>query len=142
MAARLKVNPPQSGLSHIYNVTLHVGGAKTCSNLADDVMLVQFFLRELVPQLGGDRKVQELPIVNGKFDGLTGFWIYHWQNSGEGSTAVDGVISPAKGLTYSNSKAWVISQLNFVYKKHFPQRFDRIPDTPEFTPSLRASLRV
>lgn len=142
MAARLRLNPAQSGLSHIYNVTLHVGGTKSCSNLHDDVMLVQFFLRELVPKFGSDRKVQELPALSGKFDGLTGFWIYHWQNSGEGSTEIDGVISPAKGLTYSSSKAWVIAQLNFSYKKVFPDRFDRIPDTPEFSPSLRASLRA
>jgi hypothetical protein len=85
--------------------------------------------------------VQELPSLTGKIDAVTSYWIYHLQNSAGSSGTVDGVVSPAKGITYSAVQAWTIAQLNFNFKKFFPDRFDRIPEEPRLSPTLRASLR-
>ena len=128
-------------MSFIYNITSHVGGQRTCPNQADDVMLAQFFMREVVAKIAPDRTVRELPQVNGKMDAITAFWIYHCQNVEGGSMQIDGIMSPAKGLTYG-SRAWLISVLNFHYKKYFPDKFDKLADHHEFSPSLRASLKV
>lgn len=141
MACKLKINPPNQGMSFLYNVTTHVGDARTCPNLPDDVQLVQFLIRELVPKFDatGGRKIQELPRLTGQFDALTGFWIYNMQSSNEDIVTVDGIVSPAKGMMYGG-KAWLIAGLNFKYKQFFPERFDKLHLHAELSPSLRASL--
>lgn len=141
MACKLRINPPSQGLNFIYNVSSHVGDARTCPNLKDDVQLVQFLLREVVPKLDptGGRKIQELPRPSGQFDVLTGFWIYNMQSSNEDIVTVDGIVSPAKGVSYG-SKAWLIAGLNFKYKQFFPDRFEKLHLHPELSPTLRASL--
>src|SRR5229473_1576572 len=120
MASRLEFGRPQpllNGLSFIYNVSEHVGpkfisGAVRSSspllkvtNPFDDVQLVQFFLNAV-----GDPKVALTPTPTGVFDVQTGFWIYHQQNLFGGGD-VDGVVSPAKGVTFAG-KFYFIGILN------------------------------
>lgn len=140
MAYKMAFRSQQYGLTYIYNVTKHVGwDPDKCPNLPDDVALVQFFLRELMPKMGPrTAAVCGLPAVTSRFDAGTGFWIYHLQ---QGTTGMDGIISPAKGVLYGGD-AWLISKLNYHFKKHFPQRFDRLADEPDLPLTLRATLRI
>ncbi|MBL8179171.1 MAG: hypothetical protein JNK48_31130 [Bryobacterales bacterium] len=141
MACKLRFNQPNQGLNFIYNVSAHVGDARTCPNLSDDVQLVQFFIKELIPKFdpGGGRKIKELPRVNGQFDAVTGFWIYNVQSSNEDVVQVDGIVSPAKGVMYG-VKAWTIAGLNYKYKQFFPEKFDKLHLNPELSPALRAAI--
>lgn len=141
MACKLKFSHPNQGMSFIYNVSSHVGDSRTCPNLPDDVQLIQFLIRELIPKLdaSGGRKIRELPRLTGQFDALTGFWIYNIQSSNEDVVKVDGVISPAKGVTYG-AKAWTIAGLNYKYKQFYPDKYDKLHLHPELSPTLRASL--
>lgn len=143
MACRLKFSQTNQGLNFIYNVSGHVGDARSCPNAPDDVQLVQFFIKELIPKFdpAGGRKIKELPRVTGQFDALTGFWIYNVQSSNEEVVQVDGIISPAKGVMYG-VKAWTIAGLNYKYKQFFPDRFEKLHLNPELSPTLRASIAV
>lgn len=138
MAFKMNIRSTQFGLSYIYNVSRHVGAdVDRCANLHDDVALVQFLFKEVMPKVAPVNSQWGLPKVTGQFDAATGFWIYHAQSGG---STRDGIVSPAKGVTYGVD-AWMISKLNYQFKQHFPQRFERLADDPELPMSLRASLK-
>lgn len=139
MAFKMRFPSQQYGLTYIYNVTHHVGcNADKCPNQADDVALVQFFLKETMPKVAPLNSQWGLPKVTGQFDAVTGFWIYHSQN---GKPGMDGIVSPAKGVVYG-ADAWLIAKLNYHFKMHFPERFDRLAEERELPLTLRASLKL
>lgn len=140
LAQRLKFASPDNGLAHIYNVSARVGAPKSCPNQPDDVQLVQLFLRDLMPVMAKGSSIQQYPTLSGRMDAVTAFWIYHLQNSSGEITTVDGIVSPAQGVGFGQ-KVWFISGLNYKYNQYFPDRFNKLPENPELSPSLRASLR-
>jgi hypothetical protein len=134
---------PQEGLSFIYNVSSKVGPLQSDPNQPDDVMLVQYLLKKVLQgqQMPATPGVA-FPTATGRFDTATGFWIYRVQSSFRNfGNVIDGVVSPARGLFYGPSTAWTIAILNFKFKGYFPREFDNLPNNPELSPSLRASLR-
>ncbi|MFN7934088.1 MAG: hypothetical protein U0R19_12230 [Bryobacteraceae bacterium] len=140
MAQKLTALQPIAGMNYIYNVSSHVGCRRKCPNNPDDVQLVQFFIREIVPRFYESQIIPELPRLTGQIDGITAFYIYDIQRMGGTSMEVDGIVSPARGLVYAGSHPWLISVLNFKYKSFFPDLYDKIPFHPELRPTLRASL--
>lgn len=131
---------PQNGLSFIWNVSQHVGWKKTCPNRPTDVELCQFLLKELVEKgIIGSTVIgsAKAPQVNGVFDSTLGFWIYLEQDT-PGATA-DGVISPAKGISYG-ANVWLITWLNNQYRKAFPQSYETLHLDSRLSMGLRAEL--
>ncbi|MCW5965088.1 MAG: hypothetical protein KIT83_13700 [Bryobacterales bacterium] len=138
MAFKMNFRSTQHGLSYIYNVSRHVGAdVDRCPNLHDDVALVQFLFKEVMPKIAPVNSQWGLPKVTGQFDAVTGFWIYQSQRAAQ---TRDGVVSPAKGVSYGVD-AWLIAKLNYQFKQQFPQRFERLADDLELPLSLRASLK-
>jgi hypothetical protein len=137
MAQRLKLGQNPAGLTFIYNVSQKVGYKQ--SNLPEDVQLVQFLLRE-ISRGRPDLHLLGLPNVTGRFDSVTGFYVYLWQHYAH-RPVIDGVVSPAHGLTYTASAAWVIVDLNASYRNLSKQGFETLHTNPELSPALRASIQ-
>jgi hypothetical protein len=137
MAQRLTLGKNPVGLTFIYNVSQKVGYKQ--SNLPDDVQLVQFFLRE-IGRTRPDVQMLGLPQPTGKFDALTGFYVYLWEHYAH-RPVIDGIVSPAHGLTYAPQAAWVITDLNASYRNISKQGFETLHLNPELSPTLRASIQ-
>jgi hypothetical protein len=142
MAYKLVLPYPQKGMTFLWNVSQHVGALKTCPNRTTDVELCQFFFKELVDggfigsTIVGSAKAPIIQ-VNGVFDSVLGFWIYLEQDVP--GAVKDGIISPAKGVSYGTSM-WLISWLNGTYRKHFPDAFANLDKDIRLSPGLRADL--
>ena len=142
MAYKFVLPYPQQGLPFIWNVSQHVGYKKTCPNRTTDVELCQFFFRQLADagdigeSVVGTAKMPKIS-VNGIFDAVLGFWIYLEQDT-PGAT-MDGVISPAKGVSYG-SNIWLITWLNVRFQKNFPEAFLTLDKDPRLSAALRADL--
>lgn len=121
MARLQPINPPFQGISVIVNVNNRVGPKET--NSPDDVKVVQRLL-----QMAGKGQVFSsevgLPAVTGRFDAVTGFWIFRIQSVRKRSSPnqiVDGVASPAQAAgAYSPGSPWMIVILNSLAKEHDP----------------------
>jgi hypothetical protein len=138
MAGRLKLAANPTGMTFIYNVSQRVGFKE--ANLPDDVQLVQFFLREEMKSRA-DLLPLGIPTLSGKFDAVTGFYLYLWQNKAK-RPIVDGVVSPAHGVHYggSASSVWLIVDLNNVFRTAKPAEFEKLHENPELRASLRAAI--
>lgn len=122
VARILALNPPFRGMSTIVNVLQRVGPQEP--NDVADVRVVQ----RLIAMAGRGSSVSRigLPAVTGSFDAATGFWIYHLQNVQRRShpqQIVDGIVSPARGSTYSGNDYWVIVMLNGLAKEKSPGEY-------------------
>jgi hypothetical protein len=139
-----KLMTPQGGkdLPFVWNVSSHVGCAKTCANRHTDVELCQFFFRELathgyiVETLTGTA-LRPMVQVTGTFDPVLGFWIYLQQDAP--GVVSDGIVSPAKGIAYG-SAMWLITWLNYQYRKAFPEAYQTLDKDVRLSPALRAEL--
>lgn len=143
MAFKLVFSVPDNTMPFIWNVSQHVGPLHENPNRRTDVELVQFFLKELVESghLGktANAAVKQPPIrVNGVMDAVTGFWICFAQR---GAQTADGVVSPAKGMMYSQVSAWSISKMNFVYRKQFGDKWQNLDNDQRLSSALRAELK-
>lgn len=149
MASRVNLSfkDPRTGLSFFYNVSEHVGPRptigvartpsheKVMKNSPDDVMLVQFFLRQIC-----DASVERLPEPTGSFDVYTGFLIYYQQDLF--GYDPDGIVTPARGLNYNEYSNYFIVRLNETFlEMKGKAAFEAIPSRPELRPTLRASLK-
>lgn len=145
MAKRIKI-VGDAQIKHAYNVSAHVGPNRP--NGADDVMLVQFFLAELLPKRRTNRGVVgglAVPAVTGKFDSTTAYWIFEVQFQKQGVQAgaeIDGIVSPIAraSLNYSETAQWTIGTLNTLFAKDFPERYERLHEEPRLSPTLRAAI--
>jgi hypothetical protein len=85
----LNLKMPYEGLTTIVNVLAPVGFSE--DNNPDDVKVVQNLLRgiSLTKNFAGPIGI---PQVTGRFDAVTGFWIFAWQTmmTAGGAGAVDG----------------------------------------------------
>jgi hypothetical protein len=115
MARILTLNPPYNGMSAIVNVLGRVGPGEP--NNPDDVKVVQRLL-QLASRGGGPATSLGIPQPTGRFDAVTGFWIYFTQGFFKGQT-VDGVVSPARGAHYApGGGIWTIVLFNEFAKRY------------------------
>src|SRR5262245_55807093 len=95
----LPLNPPFHGMSSILNVLERVGPGEP--NKSTDVIIVQKLMLLVARNTNGASA--GLPVPTGRFDAVTGFWIYHLQKVQTRShpgQVVDGIVSPARGASY------------------------------------------
>jgi hypothetical protein len=144
MAFKLKLPFEQQGMSFLWNVSKHVGPHVSNPNLATDVELVQFFLSELVKAGALGAKAQSgakaPPVrVTGRFDAVTGFWIFYAQKGGAETALVDGIVSPARGVDYG-AGMWAIAKMNLNFKGLFPDAWESLDSDTRLSTALRAEL--
>jgi hypothetical protein len=112
-----------------YNLSLPVGKGKANSLL--DVMLVQFFLKEIESEFRAPDS--KLP-MDGRVDPITLDWILAFQKSNRYLYA-DGVVDPVpeRNLTAQtpvHNKEFTIYELNRTFESKQPQTFNRIWEHP------------
>ncbi len=142
MAYKMKLSSPNQGMTHIWNVSSHVGVTGDCLNAVDDVELVQRLIIErykVVPskvaRAGG---IDMLMQASGYMDTQTGFEIY-WAGAGSKPLSDAETISPARGgaLSYGGGM-WTIAYLNLKLHKHAPQVWANLPAL--CSPKLKSAL--
>jgi hypothetical protein len=142
-----------------YNVTKAVGPGQP--NEGTDVMLVQFFLKEIgefwgllgpAPNSMGvtplfNHKVLKPLTVNGVADANLYNWIKWFQaigSFGGTSAAMDGIVSPAPRRNHqgTNSKsAFSIAKMNNAFWSFFPGRWDNLASDGKVPGALQTALR-
>lgn len=144
MAYQLKFSYPQNGLPFLWNISAHVGCSASCPNKPTDVELVQFFLSELIgagvigTQANAATRLPKIA-VNGKYDAITGFWLFYSETGGSSTAVVDGIASPAKGVVYGTG-AWAIAKMNHAYKQMFPTLWENLKNDVRLSAALRMEL--
>lgn len=135
-----------------YNVDQAVG--KGCPNLPDDVMLVQFFIRELAkdPSVGPGTRPATPITVDGMYTPAVGEWILWIQKSmnakAPGTSLADGRVDPARGISTSGSflkstishTQYTIVTLNASYRFRFKRSHDSLDDDPNVPGLLRSKF--
>jgi hypothetical protein len=143
MAARLGVETNVPGMTHLWNVSQRVGGRVDCPNLPTDVELVKVLLSKALtnPKFSSAKsKVPSPPlIVNNQFDSVAGYWIFRIQDH-SGHPIIDGVVSPARGISYSPTDAWVIGIINFDVFQVDKEFWRNLPQNPTISQQLRTEL--
>jgi hypothetical protein len=130
-----------------YNLDQPVGlGAP---NQRTDVLLVQFFLRELFdhPDLRADKPPGDIA-VDGHFGPVTATWIscYQKQLKAKGfSVVTDGRVDPARGeLMFSkgsiSNERYTIWHMNISFRKRFQRAHDHLEAAPGVPPDLAVVL--
>ena len=130
-----------------YNVEQAVGPA--APNQRTDVMLVQFFLRELYnhPDLRPEKPAGDM-VVDGVCGPVTVSWIgqYQKQLKKKGlSVVTDGRVDPAQGeLIFSkgsiSGKRYTIWHMNVSYRKRFLRSHDHLESAPGVPAELAMAL--
>jgi hypothetical protein len=124
MSRILALNPPYEGLSTIVNVLKRVGPGE--ANDTADVRVVQRLIQMGARSASAETRSVGFPSVTGRYDAMTGFWIYHLQAFSKRSNPlriVDGIVSPAHGASYASNTHWTIVLLNKYAKDHSPSEF-------------------
>ncbi len=130
-------------MSHIWNVSSHVGDAQSCQNTASDVNLVKILLAEWIRFVNPSihQSCREVFLINGQMDINTAYWI-RVMNTNHAShlSFVDaGIISPAQGSSYGND-TWSIVRLNNAMNHSNHAGWLDLPNHSHATPDLRAAL--
>jgi hypothetical protein len=107
---KYKLSPSETFTRDMINVEERVGPRQV--NLRDDVRIVQELLR--MAYKNDPAATYGLPQVTGRFDAVTGFWIFEFQrgNLTGRNQIIDGIISPAKGVAFAPGGIWTIVALN------------------------------
>ena len=132
-----------------YNVDAAVG--LNAANLALDVMVVQFFLRELAchPDFaGGTGRPPKPCTVDGRYGPETQAWITWIQTyikSRGLSITVDGRIDPAPNSDWSakgtiSQTKYTITHLNGSFRKRYRNRHDHLESDPTVPQPLRSKF--
>jgi hypothetical protein len=130
-----------------YNLDQTVGPG--APNQRSDVLLVQYFLRELFnhPDLRADKPPGDVP-VDGLFGPVTAIWIgcYQKQLKAKGfSVVTDGRVDPARGeLMFSkvaiSHERYTIWHMNVSFRKRYPQAHDHLETAPGVPRDLAVAL--
>lgn len=115
MAFRDNVGPNPFGLKQIMNVTKKVGTESDCANRSNDVEAVQKLLNLFLPSTEIFRAGFGLTNGTGRFDALTGFYIFKFQRSMAltGRTVtIDGCVTRATAFGYGGNTMFTIVGLN------------------------------
>lgn len=143
MAQRLAIQSGIKGFGHIWNVSQKVGGRTGCPNISTDVELVKALVKKALdsPDISASaRRISNPPlIVNGQFDAVVGYWIFRFQDH-DGHPIIDGVVSPARNISYAPGVPWVIAFLNYQAFKVDKDYWADLPRNPTLSPALRAEL--
>lgn len=121
-----------------YNVSQAVG--QGCPNQTDDVMLVQFFIRELAkdPTVGAGSRPSSPVVVDGVYTPVLGEWILWVQKASNqkspGSTLVDARVDPARGMANDpkflkssiSHTQYTIVTLNASYRYRYKKSHDAL----------------
>ena len=116
-----------------YNLDRSVGKGKP--NLLLDVLLVQFFLKEVAAQSGNSIKAPADPLaVTGVVDQTTIAWILAYQKS-KSWLYPDGIVDPVpeRNLTAQtpvHKKGYTIFELNLDFEQKQPMNFHKIWEHP------------
>jgi hypothetical protein len=119
----LESSTPYFGLPRIVNVLWPVGFNE--QNDPDDVRVVQNLLPAITlhKRLAGSIGI---PQVTGRYDALTGFWIFNWQAmTQDDNVQIDGVVSPAQKGAYYGETAWLIVRMNQAASAANPTVYQR-----------------
>lgn len=128
-------------LPHLYVVNSAVGYG--CSNRTDDVMLVQFLLREV---LGANNKrpLGKLLTVDGSFGPFTHYWMLFFQSiADQNSRSIDfkGIAEPAAGLKITLfSQGGMVGHLNGFFRNAFPERWKHLEKDPSVPALLQKAM--
>ena len=135
-----------------YNVSQAVG--KNCPNLPEDVMLVQFFIREIAKDASvapGTRPSTPIA-VDGTYTPALGEWILWVQNAmnalAPGLSLADGRVDPARGMAndpkFLNSTIsltqYTIVTLNGSYRFRYKKSHDALENDPNLPGLLKAKF--
>jgi hypothetical protein len=138
-------------LDFIYNVTYAVGPLGTAPNRPDDVLLVQYFLKNIVRARFWEPPTLSKPFpVNGRMGPDTAAWIWDYQLFKRARCCIlDGRIDRALGVTTSSTHTWyTIVHLNydFEYACHMrdgsSDRYNALEDDNEAPPELRRAIKL
>lgn len=128
-----------------YNLTKSVGKSKPGSQL--DVLLVQFFLKEVAGQPGSSFKPPSSKLdLTGVTDQNLIDWISAYQKS-KPQLYSDGIVDPVpdRNLTAStpvHNKTYTIFELNLDFELKQPQHFHKIWEHPRCPPALGQALAL
>lgn len=131
-----------------YNVDQAVG--QNAPNRRTDVLLVQFFLRELFnhPVLKPVKPAGEI-VVNGICDDTTKAWILDFQRQHKQRgfrIQTDGRVDHATGQQWSRTPRtgshYTIGLLNFRYRQRFRREHDALELHPRMPAELAAELKT
>lgn len=139
-------NEKDASVDTIYEVTHAVG--KNASNMRDDVLLVQYFLKKIYSKQGGHALSQPSKpmVVDGYFGPTTRSWILMFQNdvrTSGFSVCVDGRVDPptgAEGVGSISKTTYTILHMNDAFKFRFPDIHAQMTTHPDVPAELRASL--
>ena len=126
-----------------YNLTKSVG--KKQPNQTLDVLLVQFFLREVSAQSGFAPAGGQLDLT-GVVDQSTVDWISAYQKS-KFQLFCDGIVDPIpeRNLTAQtpvHNKSYTLFELNFDFELKQPQHFHKIWEHPRCPAALGQTLAM
>jgi hypothetical protein len=127
MSRILALNPVVEGMSTIVNVLKRVGPGE--ANDTADVRVVQRLIQMAARGASAETRSVGFPSVTGKYDAVTGFWIYHLQRAQRPLhplQIIDGIVSPAHGAGYASNARWTIVLLNLFAKRHSPSEFSAL----------------
>ncbi len=142
MGRILKLKTPYQGLTRIVNVLAPVGFEE--QNNPDDIRVVQNLLHAITLPKRFTQGIG-IPQVTGRFDALTGFWIYTYQVLTQGGNGeVDGIVSPAQGGAYHGGTPWFIVRLNAHAHAVQPAVWERfasaLDDTGDISTAIAGAL--
>lgn len=134
-----------------YNVDSAVGKFK--SNKNDDVMLVQFFMKEIhafkAPLTSGKPFPAKPLMVNGVADQNTFDWILAFQKIYKDNglqVHVDGIVDTARGFATTKSSiaqsVYTICLFNSTFEAQQPDQFAKLWDHPRIPAALATQLRI
>jgi len=133
----------------LYNIDQAVGPG--ASNQRTDVMLVQFFLRELYAHPDFVRsKPTGTMAVDGIFGSITATWINEWQKllKKNGKPVIaDGRVDPIStdswdARTGNGGKRYTLWHLNSSFRRRFLLRHDHLEADPGVPGELAAAMRL
>jgi hypothetical protein len=133
-----------------YNVGAAVG--RNATNLAPDVMIVQFFLRELSAHpdfAGGTGRPAQPCGVDGFYGPNTQAWIDWLQcylKSRGLSVTTDGRVDPAPNSDWSakgsiSQTKYTITHMNGSFRRRYRNRHDRLESDPAVPQTLRSKFQ-
>lgn len=144
MAEKLSFSFPVHGMSFIWNVSGEVGDRPTSANAPEDVNLVKILLHHFIrlAQPAVHVKCRQPFPINGEMDLNTAYWIHYFNavHSHRGSFAEEGIISPARGGSFSPNDTWSIVRINYNIFQRDPNCWQNLPDSPGVSPALRTAL--
>jgi hypothetical protein len=119
----IPLSPAFDGLVNMVNVFFPVGPRQT--NDSEDIKVVQNLLHAVA--LSRPLAGVPAPLVNGRFDAPTGFWIFYLQATLHqgGHGVVDGIVSPSRGGASFGSNTWFIARLNAAAWRANPATYAR-----------------